>query len=254
MFSREDYYETSARVFRQMIHRTVFSIDTQSGRYALGGVLLEAEDSTLVMVGTDGRRLAKVAGPASMFGQPQWDETIIIPGRTVNLLERALAEDDTEIKIAAQANEILVKSPRATIYSRLLEGRYPRWRDVFPERSGVISLELPVGPLLSAVRQAAIVTNEDSRGIDFRFGNGKLVLAGRTAEVGQARIELPVAYQGEEIAIMLDPRFLIDFLKVVSSEETFQLEIQNAESAAVCKAQGDYEYVIMPLSRGQKQS
>ena len=189
-----------------------------------------------------------------MFGQPQWDETIIIPGRTVNLLERALAEDDTEIKIAAQANEILVKSPRATIYSRLLEGRYPRWRDVFPERSGVISLELPVGPLLSAVRQAAIVTNEDSRGIDFRFGNGKLVLAGRTAEVGQARIELPVAYQGEEIAIMLDPRFLIDFLKVVSSEETFQLEIQNAESAAVCKAQGDYEYVIMPLSRGQKQS
>src|SRR4029453_15591586 len=110
-------------------------------------------------------------------------------------------ESGSEIQIALRQNDILVKNPRATIYSRLLEGRYPRWRDVFPQRPTSVKIELSVGPVHSAVRQAAIVTSEESRGIDFTFGEGSLVLAGQTAEVGQSRIELPIAYDGPPTSI-----------------------------------------------------
>jgi len=156
---------------------------------------------------------------------------------------------DAEIHLAARPNEVLVKTPRTTIYSRLVEGRFPKWRDVFPQRTGAARLEITVGPLYSAVRQAAIVTSEESRGVDFIFEGGSLVLSGRTAEVGQSRIEFPVAYDGPKLAITLDPRYVIDFLKVLDPERIFALELKDSESAAVCSTDDGYGYVIMPLAR-----
>jgi DNA polymerase-3 subunit beta len=167
----------------------------------------------------------------------------------MQLLERALADDGSEVQIAVRQNDILVKNPRGTIYSRLLEGRYPRWRDVFPQRATSLKLELAVGPLYSAVRQAQIVTSEESRGVDFTFGDGSLVLVGQTAEVGQSRIELPIAYDGKQIGITLDPRFVIDFLKVLEPEKTFTLDLQDGDAAAVFTTDDGYGYVVMPLAR-----
>ncbi len=78
---------------------------------------------------------------------------------------------------------------------------------------------LNVGPFYTAVRQAAILTSEESRGVDFTFGPGSLVLTGRAAEAGQSRIELPIAYEGPEIGITLDPRYVNDFLKVLDNDQ-----------------------------------
>ncbi len=249
-FGEEKYYEMPARLLREVIRRTIFAIDNESSRYALGGVLLETEGEQFTAVGTDGRRLAKMEGPVMAVGsQVSFEGTVIVPGRAMQLLEKALSDGDAEIQVASRENELLVKSPRATIYARLLEGRFPRWRDVFPTRDGTVKIELSVGPLLSAVRQAAIVTSEESRGVDFTFGEGTLVLAGKAAEVGQSRVELPIGYDGAEISVTLDPKFMIDFLRVLDPEKTFSLEVKDAESAAVCTTDDGYGYVIMPLAR-----
>jgi DNA polymerase-3 subunit beta len=130
-----------------------------------------------------------------------------------------------------------------------VEGRFPKWRDVFPRRDDATSVQLSVGPLFAAVRQAAIVTSEESRGIDFTFSDGQLLLVARSAQAGQSRVELPIAYQGPAISITLDPRYVIDFLKVLDSENNFALEIKDAESAGVCTTEDGYGYVIMPLAR-----
>ena len=167
----------------------------------------------------------------------------------MNLIDRALAEDGSEVQIAILQNKVLVKNPRCMISAGLLEGRYPRWRDVFPQRANSLKIDLTVGPFHSAVRQAAIVTSEESRGIDFTFGGGSLVLAGQTAEVGQSRVELPIAYDGIPISITLDPRFVNDFLKVLEPEKTFTIDLQDGDAAAVCTTDDGYGYVIMPLAR-----
>ena len=99
---------------------------------------------------------------------------------------------------------------------------------MFPRRTDAVKIEMSVGPLYSAVRQAAIVTNEDSRGVDFTFGDGKLVLSGRAAEMGQSRVELPIAYDGASLSITLDPRYFSDFLKVLDPEKTFTLELKDS--------------------------
>ena len=88
-----------------------------------------------------------------------------------------------------------------------------------------------------------------SRGVDFTFGDGKLVLAGHGAEMGESRVELPIAYDGPEIGVTLDPRFVSDFLKVLDPDTTFTLELRDAESAVVATTDDGYGYVIMPLAR-----
>ncbi len=189
-FKEEKYHELAARLFREIVRRTAFATDNESSRYALGGVLLEIEGDKIIAVGTDGRRLAKMEGPAHAVGGHQTaNQTTIVPTRAMTLLERAINDNDGEIQLTARGNDILVRSPRFTIYSRLVEGRFPKWRDVFPRRSDVVKTELAVGPFHAAVRQAAIATSEESRGIDFTFDGGLLVLSGRAADVGQSRVE-----------------------------------------------------------------
>ena len=249
-FTDTSFHELPARLLKELIRRTIFATDNESSRYALGGVLLEMTSDKIIAVGTDGRRLAKMEVPArSEGGHQSGDAMTIVPTKAMQLIERTLTDGDAEIQIAARANEVLVRGPRATIYSRLVEGRFPKWRDVFPQRTNVARVELTVGPLHSAVRQAAIVTSEESRGIDFNFDAGALVLSGRVAEVGQSRVELPIAYEGPGIAITLDPRYVSDFLKVLDQEKIVTLELKDAESAAVCSTDDGYGYVIMPLAR-----
>jgi DNA polymerase-3 subunit beta len=249
-FSETSFFEISARLLRELIRRTVYATDNESSRYALGGVKLEFGDRQVSAIGTDGRRLAKMSGPVAAHGEPAAvQQNTIVPTRAMQLIERAIAPSDAELQLALRGNEILVHSPRATVSARLLEGRFPDWRKVFPERGAGQQIELAAGPTHAAVRQAAIVTSEESRGIDFTFGDGMLVLSGRTAEVGQSRVELPIGYSGPEIAITLDPRFVIDFLKVLESERTFTIELRDSDSAAICSTDDGYGYVIMPLAR-----
>jgi len=249
-FDEQKYHEMPARFFREVIRRTVFATDNESSRYALGGVLLELAENGLTAVATDGRRLARQEGPAqSVGGHVSGDTMTIIPTRTMQLIDRALADNEENIQLAARDNDILVKSGSATIYSRLVEGRYPKWRDVFPRREGMAKIDLTVGPFHAAVRQAMIVTSEERRGVDFTFGGGKVLLAGHGAELGESHVELPVAYDGADISITLDPRFMSDFLKVLSPEQTFSMELRDADSAALCTTEDGYAYVIMPLAR-----
>jgi DNA polymerase III subunit beta len=249
-FKEEKFHELAARLFRELIRRTVFATDNESSRYALGGVLMEMSGDKVTAVGTDGRRLAKMEGPAHAVGGHQTNEqTTIIPTKAMTLLERAIADNDGEVQVSARPNDVLVRTPRFTVYSRLVEGRFPKWRDVFPQRSDVSKIELTVGPTYAAVRQAAIATSEESRGVDFTFEDGTMTLTGRAADVGQSRVEVPIAHSGPKITIALDPRFVNDFLKVLDPAKTFTLELKDSDSAAVCHTDDGYGYVIMPLAR-----
>jgi len=248
-FQERAYHQLAARLFRELIRRTVFATDMESSRYALGGVLIELSANQITGVATDGRRLARQEGPAQAVAGHKTTENTIMPTRAMQLIERALGDSEGEIQLATRDNDVLIKSERATIYTRLVEGRYPKWRDVFPRSDDALKIELCVGPFYAAVRQAAIVTSDERRGVDFAFGDGKVVLVSHGAEFGDAHVELPVAYEGAETGVTLDPRFMADFLRVLDPEKMFTIQLRDAESAVVCRTDDGYSYVIMPLAR-----
>ncbi len=249
-FDETRYQELPARLMKELVRRTLFATDTDSSRYALGGVLLQFHEDHIVAVGTDGRRLAKMEGPSQSLADHHENESMtIVPARAMQLIERTLSDADAEIKLAARANDVLVRTPRATIYLRLVEGRFPKWRDVIPQRTDGATIDLNVGPFFTAIRQAAIVTSDESRGIDLTFADGTLTISGSTAEVGQSRIEVPVPYDGDPIKITLDHRYVADFLKVLDPGKIVSLNVKDNESAALFETDDGYVYVVMPLSR-----
>jgi DNA polymerase-3 subunit beta len=249
-FDEKNYYEIIGSVFHELIKRTLFATDAESSRYALGGILLEFSESKVIAVGTDGRRLAKMEGPIKTVGKPGGSGTTIVPSKSMQLMDRILPHNsEASVKIATRQNDLLVQHDTSVFSTRLVEGRFPKWRDVIPTRQESTRIDLPVGPIHSALKQAAIVSSEESRGIDFTFKDGSLVLTNSTAEVGQSRVEMPVPYEAGEMTITLDHRFVSDFLKVLEPEKNFTFDIENGESAAYCLTEDNYGYVIMPLSR-----
>jgi DNA polymerase-3 subunit beta len=249
-FEETSFHEVSARLFREMIRRTIFATDAESSRYALGGVLLEMSGDEVIAVGTDGRRLSRMQGQGtSVDNHRTTGSSTIIPTKTLGLLERCISDKDDQILVAARPNDALFKTSRCIIFSRLVEGRFPNWRQVIPSRNNPIVIVGTVGPFYAALRQASVVADPESRGVDFQFGEGSLVITARTAEVGQSRIELPIAYDGEPIKLTMDHRFVADFLKVLDPESSFTMEASSPSEPALFLTQDGYAYVVMPMAR-----
>ena len=248
-FSGSDYHTISGKHLKEMIRRTAFATDVESTRYALGGLLVELENDAVTMVATDSRRLAVVRGTAKQQGNVSAPEKApVVPTKAMTLIERTIPDDDSDVDLAVGANDVLVRIGRATVYSRLVEGRFPRYADVIPKDDRV-TVDLVVSPFHGAVRQAQIVTNEESRGVDFEFGDGKLALQSRAADIGQSTVEVPISWSGDSVTITFDPRYIAEFLRVLPPEKQVTLGLTDGESAAVFRADDNYTYVIMPLAR-----
>jgi DNA polymerase-3 subunit beta len=95
------------------------------------------------------------------------------------------------------------------------------------------------------------VTDVETRGVDFIFNSGLLTLKSVAASVGESKVEIPIPFEGEEIVITFDVRYLADFLKALDSAAHIQLQLIDSDSAAVLKTDDGYTYVIMPLSQAR---
>ena len=211
---------------------------------------VEMTEQEIVAVGTDGRRLAKMQGPAQgISGHKTEAGVTVVPGRAMQIVERSISDVDADVLIAARENDLLVRAGKVSLFARMVSGRFPDWRQVFPGERQAVKIALPVGPTLAALRQAAIVSTKDSRGVDFRFREGSLILAASAAETGRSHVELPVSYDGVELSLCLDHRFVLDFLRVLDPEKSFTMEAENNEKAVVFSTDDGYQYVVMPLAR-----
>lgn len=247
-FTEEKYHELPAGMLREMIRRTIFAAATENPRYAVTGILWELEKNQARLIATDGRRLAVIeAACTSHGGQDTKGQTPVVPTKAMGLLERTLQDPEELVRICIRPNEVLFKTERSTIYSRLVEGRYPAYREVYPKKT-TAKVPLTVGPFQTAVRQSAIMTDEESKRVMFHFDKKKLTLQARGAETGSSKVELPVEYDGKAIDINFDPRFLTDMLRVLEPDTSLVLELSDGGSPAMFKIGDTYTYIVMPLS------
>jgi len=248
-FAEEKYHEITAGILREMTRRTIFAAAAaENSRFgATTGILMELEDGTITMVATDGRRLALAHGEAQPHGQHSTKGQMpVVPAKAMMLLERNLTEPDEKVCISLRPNEVLMKTERAMIYSRLVEGRFPNYRMVLPTKHGA-KIPLTVGPFLSAVRQAAIMTDDESKRVIFNFAKKKLTLQARGTESGRSKVEMPVEYDGKPIEISFDPKFLVDMLRVLEPDTPLALEVSDSATPAVFRNDPNYLYVVVPL-------
>jgi DNA polymerase III subunit beta len=247
-FGDGPHHELTAGVLRRMIRRTSFAAAKQDTKYAITGILWEVEDKKVRLVATDTRRLAMAIGPTTVAAASDAKgQSHLVPVKAMSLLERSLHDDNEIIKVCLRQNDVLFQTEKATICSRLLEGRYPPYRDIIPKKP-TAKIPLPVEGFLSAVRQAAIMADEESKRVAFQFTPGKLTLQAQGAATGKSKVEMELEYNGAPLTINFDPAFLVDMLKVLDPSEVIQLDLVDAQKPALFRAGDDYLYLVMPLT------
>src|SRR6516165_1147451 len=248
-FAEEKYHELSAGVLREMIKSTIFAAATE-GQVRFGattGILWELEEEKASLVATDGRRLALMTAQAKPYGEHTTKGQLpVVPTKAMNLLAHNLTEPDETIRISLRANEVLMKTERAMIYSRLVEGRFPNYKQVVPQKH-THRVPFTVGPFLAAVRQAAIMTDDESKRVRFQFAKKKLTLRAQGVESGQSRVELPIDYDGKGLEISFDPKFVTDMLRVLEPDTPLTLDMSEGDKPAIFRHDPNYLYVVVPL-------
>jgi DNA polymerase-3 subunit beta len=247
-FADEKYHEISAGSLRDMIRRTVFATAAETARYSMTGVLWELEGEVIRLVATDGRRLAMAQGTATAHGgHTTKGQTPVVPTKAMSLLERNLQVDEDPVKICLRPTEVLFRTGRAVIYSRLVEGRFPDYKQVMPRKT-TTKVALNTLPFQAAVRQAAVMTDDDSKRVTFRFANDKLTLEARGATAGRSKVEMQIGFDAKPVEINFNPAYLVDMLKVVPPDEEITLELIDGASPALFKQGASYSYLVMPLT------
>ncbi len=235
--------EVEAPVLADLISKTLFSVAKENTRYAINGVLWQKLGKKLILVSTDGRRLARSIGAAE---GPGADAQMIVPAKTVQVVQRVLGHVQGKVGVKFSTNQIIVQADTYVVSSALVEGHFPQYDDVIPKDNDK-RIELNTEEFQSAVKRASLLTNEHSKGVRLKFEQGMLTLSSRAPEQGEATISMPVEYAGPPIEIGFNPLFLIDALRVAASP-TITLDMKEGNRPGIFKVGQVFLYVVMPVN------
>ena len=240
--------QIKAGVLQGLIQRTLFAAAAEHSRYAINGVLFRREGKTLRMVATDGRRLAMGLGSVA---KAEGDSTCIVPAKALSLMSKLVRDPEALVKIIVDETQVMFRLDEgpagAVLTSKLVEGSFPPFEDVIPkdqDKKAVFSVD----KLRSGIRRAALLTNEESKGVRLHFDDGKLTLTSRAPDMGEAEVHVDAeSYDGEALEIGFNPGFITDALKVIGEGEV-TIELKEHNKPGVIKCPPDFTYVVMPVN------
>jgi DNA polymerase III subunit beta len=251
------YSVTLARdVMRQMVSKTQFAITGEDTRYFLNGALFILRPDAMLLVSTDGHRLALISVPRDKSkGKPKAgaagseEERVILPRKTLLELGRLLSEGDGDIHYERGENHLFFDVGGRLLISRMIDGQFPAFERVIPKTNDK-RVEFDRDRLTSAVKRVALLSNERSRAVKFQIDANKVEIASSSPEFGEAKEVLMVDYAGTPVTICFNAQYVLDFLSVADTDGV-SLEFKDDMSQAVMKpvnADGyEYTYVIMPM-------
>lgn len=227
---------------KDMFQRTSFAVSREESRYVLTGVLLSIANGTMTVVGTDGKRLAKIDTEISL--DPSFSGDYIIPIKAVEEIIR-MSSEDVQSTIFLDQTKIAVECGNTLLVTKLLSGEFPDFSPVISTHSSV-QLDLHREELISLLKQVALFTNESSHSVKFSFSPGELTLTANCTKVGEGKVSMAVNYTGETLEIAFNPFFFLDILKH-SRDELVQLGISDSYNPGIITDSTRSLFVIMPM-------
>ncbi len=229
-------------VFKSMLQRTAYAASADESRYVLNGTLLSFKGNKLVVVATDGRRLALAEQEVEVPKEAEGE--FIVPTKAVNEVLHSM-KDEGAVKIFAAKNQIGFEFANVVVISKLIDGAYPNFRQVIPaqcERRVTLERE----QFLNAVRRMAIVTSEKAGSVRLTFAKNKLKVSAIAPEVGEAHEVLPIKYTDKELTVAFNPEYIMDPLRNLTQDEVY-LEMTDELGPGVIKCDSPFVYVLMPM-------
>ncbi|MBA3421949.1 MAG: DNA polymerase III subunit beta [Thermoleophilaceae bacterium] len=235
-----------AAVFAETVGRVARAASRDETRPHLTGVLVSASGSELRMVATDSYRLSV---KETILETPvEGSIEANVPARALQELSRIAASGAAEeVGVAAGQNQVVFELGSVTLSSRLVEGKFPNYRQLLPE-SYEHELRVDGGELLATVRRVSLLAQRNAP-LRLAFSEGELEVSARTPDVGEARETIPVAFQGESLEIGFNPEFLRDGLESAATDDLVLKLISPLRPGLVQSGSdgNDFIYLVMPI-------
>lgn len=199
---------TVGREFVQAFQEVEVTSSTDEARPVLTGLSLEFEPDDLVITSTNGHILS--TRKVGYEGEP--GETLVVPGSLAKLLHGFADANSVSINLAPTKNQIEVKANGTELYCRLIDGKFPNWRQVVPIPNPDQHVSLDRQELLATVERVGKMATDAANAVRFHFTPGALQLEARTAERSDSSEKLSV--EGRITArIALNARYVATLLK-----------------------------------------
>ncbi|MDD5085444.1 MAG: DNA polymerase III subunit beta [Candidatus Omnitrophica bacterium] len=241
-FSLENAIEIDQKALKECLVLTSFAMSRDEARYVLNGALFVIKEQSLIVVTTDGRRLAMFQKPVSV--PPDVSIEAIVPAKAVGELVKLLS-DEGSVKIVLTKNQIVFVLKNLFLISRLIEGAFPNYTQVVPKDEKTTS-KLKREEFLSALRRAALLTTPEAQAVKLDFLKGKLLISSRSPNLGESKEEIGAEHDGEDVVIGFNPYYLIDVLKSLDVDD-ITMSLTVSDRPGVIKGKEGYTYVVMPM-------
>lgn len=250
VFPTSGVVKIPAQALRTMIGKTIFAISNEESRYTLNGALLVLKPESLVMVSTDGHRLAHIERQGGKF-EISGEMKTLVPKKAMSELYSLLQSTDVEeIEFAKDESTLFFRIGGRLLTSRQLTGQFPNYEAVLPKDNDK-SVTIRTDEFMQAIQRVAQFADERSQAIKIRLEKDELRISSSSTETGESEDSLVTAYGGELVTIGFNSQYLVEFLKVAGTDDV-KLEFKNSQSAGQLRPDGGsdefrYRYVVMPM-------
>lgn len=239
----DQFFTIGQHDFFSMIDKTLFAVSKDESRYFLTGVYMEKKDEKLVMVATDGKRLACIR-KAIEHDIPSFMPVILPPSFLNNL--KAIGSGDGVLSIAIKDGYVFANIEGHLIYSLLITGNYPAYERVIPKEFGSCCI-CNTSDMISAINLIAVMIEMKSRKIFFDITEDGVMVSGEDND-GDSKNIVKCTYSGEETKLCFNYNFLLDAIKKVDGDK-FSLVFNGTKNAVgiIAEPETDYIFIIMPM-------
>ncbi len=246
----EPLAEIPLSLIAQMIGGTIFAISAEESRFTLNGALLILRDTGLVMVATDGHRLAMVERQLSLPGLTT-SYRALLPKKAMSEIQKLASDDPSkQVEFSGNENHLFFRIDKRLLLSRKLTGNFPDYERVLPKEHAHL-LVLQRDELKASIERVAQFADERSRAIRVQVLSGELKIHSSISETGESEETIPVEYSGADIEIGFNAQYLLDFLRSVDQSEV-EFHFKDSNSAGEFRPHAGaagtvYRYVVMPM-------
>ena len=244
----ENSIDLEQNMLKNMIKRTIFAVSTEENRQIFTGCLFEVENNKLNVVAVDGFRLAlrSIYLPVKVS-----DFKAVIPGKTLNEINKILSDSFENIKIGIAKNQALFEMENCKIVSRTLDGEFLNYKSVIPNtwetRIKVNKNNLQDSFERISLISASSIEKEKKYPVKVSVDIGKIIIS-CTNQTGEAKEEIFISTEGKNIEVGFNPKYFLDALKAIDDEEVF-VEFGTNISPCLVKPieNNEYVYMILPI-------
>ena len=237
------YTPVESAVLREMIDRTLFSVCNDETRFHLNGVFFESDGSKARMVSTDGHRLSKVE--RTIANGPKLSAGVIIPKKGLLEMKKVL-ESGPSCKLAIKTPHLFLVQEDLAIAVKLIDAQFPPYEQVIPkDHKKIITIDRV--RFIEAMRRAQLMSSE-TRGVKVAASKDGITIASDNPDLGEVREELDAEYNGEAIAIGFNPKYVVELLGQMTSDQ-ITIALGGELDPGLVKPIGSDEYlgVVMPM-------